>query len=111
MAVSCDFNTSSQWRDLSMRKILAACIEKKWSMAEDLADDYLDYCKPYWQEYDTHLNFKSNRCGNCLKQKQSIVKSKWSEAEQYPFYGKLTCVNYTCKFYLIVNTDYKLFLF
>ena len=37
MAVSCDFNTSSQWRDLSMRKILAACIEKKWSMAEDLA--------------------------------------------------------------------------
>ena len=52
-----------------MRKILAACIEKKWSMAQDLADDYLDYCKPYWQEYDTHLNFKFNKCGNCLKQK------------------------------------------
>ena len=22
------------------------------SKAEDLADDYLNYCKPYWKEYD-----------------------------------------------------------
>ena len=105
MAVSCDFNTSSRCRDLAMKKILNACSEKKWSLAENLTADYLDYCRPYWQEYDTHLNFKSNKCGMCLKQKQSIVKPRWSEAEQYSFYGKLTCKNYTCKFYLIVNTD------
>ena len=83
MAVSCDFNTSSRYRDLAMKKILKASSEKKWSLAENLTVDYLDYCRPYWEKYDTHLNFKSNKCGMCLKQKQSIVKP----------------------FYLIVNTD------
>ena len=103
MAGSCDFK---QWRESATRNILAACIEKKWCKAEHLADKYVNYCKPYWKEYDTHLNFKFNTCVYCLKQKQSIVNSKWSEAENYPFYGKLTCKNENCKFYLIVNTDF-----
>ena len=76
MAVSCDFNTSSKYRDLAMKNILKASSEKKWSIAENLTADYLDYCRPYWQEYDTYLNFKSSKCGMCLKQKQSIVNPR-----------------------------------
>ena len=110
MAVVSSYNTSSPYRDLCMKNILNACIEKKWSIAENLASDYVKYCEPYWQEYDTHLNYKFNKCGNCLKQKRSLVKPKCSESEQYPFSGQLTCMNYTCKFYLIVNVDQFKFL-
>ena len=63
MTVPGDFNCSSQWKNVAMKKILAACI----------------------QGYD-----HSNICSNCLKQKQSIGSTV-----------KLTCVNYSCKFYLI----------
>ena len=44
MAVA-TYNVFSPYRDLCMKNILNACIEKKWSMAEDLAKDYADYCK------------------------------------------------------------------
>ena len=45
------YNVFSPYRDLCMKNILNACIEKKWSMAENLAKDYVDYCKTYWEEY------------------------------------------------------------
>ena len=79
-------------------------------MAEDLAKDYADYCKIYWEEYDANLNFEFNKCGSCFEQKRSLVKSKWPEAEKYPFYGQLVCMKYTCKFYLILNVDQYNFL-
>ena len=111
MAVASLYNTSSPYRDLCMKNILYNCSEKKWSVAEDLADKYVDYCKKYWEEYDTtHLNYKFNKCGNCFKQKQSVVKLEWPESEKYPFSGQLVCMNYTCKFYLIVNVDQYNFL-
>ena len=75
------YNVFSPHRDLCMKNILNACIEKKWSMAEDLAKDYTDYCKIYWPE-----------------------------AEKYPFCGQLVCMNYACKFYLIINVDQYNFL-
>ena len=109
MAVA-TYNIFSPYRDLCMKNILNACIEKKWSMAEDLAKDYADYCKIYWEEYDANLNFEFNKCGSCFEQKRSLVKSKWPEAEKYPFYGQLVCMKYTCKFYLILNVDQYNFL-
>ena len=104
------YNVFSPHRDLCMKNILNACIEKKWSMAEDLAKDYTDYCKIYWEEYGANLNFEFNKCSSCFEQKRSLVKFKWPEAEKYPFCGQLVCMNYTCKFYLIINVDQYNFL-
>ena len=109
MAVA-TYNVFSPYRDLCMKNILNSCIEKKCSMAEDLAKDYADYCKIYWEEYDANLNFEFKKCGSCFEQKRSLVKSKWPEAEKYPFYGQLVCMKYTCKFYLILNVDQYNFL-
>lgn len=104
------YNVFSPYRDLCMKNILNACIEKKWSMAENLAKDYVDYCKTYWEEYAANLNFEFNKCGSCCEQKHWLVKSKWPEAEKYPFCGQLVCTNYACKFYLILNVEQYNFL-
>ena len=104
------YNVFSPYRDFCMKNILNACTEKKWEVAEDLAKDYAVYCKTYWEEYTSNLNFEFNKCGYCSGQKNSIVKCKWPEAEKYPFSGQLVCMNYTCKFYLILNVDQYNFL-
>ena len=105
------YNVFSPYRDFCMKNILNACIEKKWSTAKDLAEDYVGYCKTYYEQYTSaNLNFEFNKCGYCSLQKQSIVKSKWPEAEKYPFHGQLVCMNYTCQFYLILNVDQYEFL-
>ena len=93
------------WRERATINILNKCIKKDWREAESLTDDYREYCKPYWKEYDTHLNGQFNKCGHCLKMKRSLVKNKWSQAEEYPLYRQLVCMNFSCKFYLIINTD------
>ena len=104
------YNVFSPYRDLCMKNILNAYNEKKWSIAEDLAKDYVDYCKIYWEEYAANLNFEFNKCGSCSEQKHSLVKFEWPEAEKYSFFGQLVCMNYTCKFYLILNVDQYNFL-
>ena len=51
------------------------------------------------------LYFRFALDGFCRKMKQAIVKQKWSEAERYPLINRLTCVNETCLFYLVFNSD------
>ena len=109
MAVA-TYNVFSPHRDFCMKNILNACIEKKWSIAENLAEDYADYCKSYWEEYSSRLNFEFHKCGSCFGKKQSLVKLDWSESEKYPYSGQLVCMDYTCKFYLIINIDQHNFL-
>ena len=101
----CELIDVPNWRERAVINILNNCIRKNWVEAEKLCDDYKDYCKPYWKDYDTHLNNTFNKCGFCLKMKQALVKSKWSDAEEYPLYKQLACMNFSCKFYLIINTD------
>ena len=108
LVCSTDATDVSKWLESAVIKILNECYKKNWCEAEKLTDDYKDYCKPYWQEYDTHLNMQFNKCGLCLKMKRALVKSKWSCAEDYPLYKQLTCMNFSCKFYLIINTDLDL---
>ena len=104
------YNVFSPFRDLCMKNILNACTEKRWSIAQDLAKDYADYCKIYWEEYKVLLDFEFNICSFCFQQKRSLVKLVWPEAEKYPFCGQLVCMNYICKFYLILNVDQYNFL-
>ena len=94
-----------KWCESAVLKIMNESFKMNWCEAEKLTDDYKDYCKPYWEEYDTHLNNQFNKCGFCLKMKRALVRSKWSCAEDYPLYKQLTCVNNKCKFYLIINSD------
>ena len=106
MAVA-SYNVFSPYRDLCMKNIMQACTEKKWSTAEKLANDYADYCEKYLQEI---LAFEFNKCGSCLRKKKLLVNFEWSEAEKYPFYGQLSCMNYICEYYLIINADQYRFL-
>ena len=85
--------------------IIQLCVKKQWCNAEELCKKYLDECRDLWKQYDTIFNYKFNRCGFCRNMKQAIVKPKWSEAEQYPLYSRLTCVNQQCTFYLVFNSD------
>lgn len=101
------YNVFSPYRDFCMKNIMMACSEKKWSIAEKLANEYTDYCDKYLQEI---LDFEFNKCGSCLRKKNLLVKLEWPEAEKYPFHGLLACRNYTCKYYLIINADNYRFL-
>lgn len=101
------YNVFSPYRDFCLKNIMMACSEKKWSIAEKLANEYTDYCDKYLQEI---LDFEFNKCGSCLRKKNLLVKLEWSEAEKYPFHGLLACRNYTCKYYLIINADNYRFL-
>ena len=102
---STDLTNVNKWRETAIIKILNESFKKNWCEAEKLTDDYKEYCKPHWQEYDTHLNGQFNKCGFCLRMKRSLVKPKWSDAEEYPLYKQLACMNFSCKFYLIINSD------
>ena len=55
MAVA-SYNVFSPYRDFCMKNILNACSERKWSVAEKLAKDYVDYCESYWKEYSSCFN-------------------------------------------------------
>ena len=105
--VDVSYNVFSPYRDFCMNNILKACSEKTWPKADKLANDYIDYCEKYLPEIQ---DFEFNKCGSCLRKKNLIVKLDWPEAERYPFYGLLTCMNYTCKYYLIINSDNFRFL-
>ena len=107
MATAIEFNSASinEWRDKAILLIVNKCIKREWCEAHKLTDDYREYCKPYWKDYDTHFNGKFNKCGFCMKMKRSLVRSKWSHSEYYPIKGQLVCVNNNCKFYLIINSD------
>ena len=109
MAVA-SYNVFSPYRDFCMKNILNACSEKKWSIVENLAKDYADYCESYWKEYSSRFNNDFNKCGSCFGKKQSLIKLVWFESEKYPFCGQLVCMNFTCKFYLIINIDQHNFL-
>ena len=61
------YNVFSPYRDFCMKNIMMACSEKKWSVAEKLANDYTDYCDKYLQEI---LDFEFNKCGSCLRKKK-----------------------------------------
>ena len=108
MATTVDsaFNASVlEWREKAILLIMNKSFKMDWCEAEKLTDDYKEYCKPYWKDYDTHFNGKFNKCGFCMKMKRALVRSKWSCSENYPLRGQLTCVNTNCKFYLIINSD------
>ena len=100
-------DNNMEWREKAIVKIINCCIRKRWCEAESLTDNYKDYCRPYWKEYDTHFNGKFNKCGFCMKMKRALVKSKWSCSEQYPIKGQIVCVNENCKFFLIINCDFE----
>ena len=93
------------WRIEAIIKIQNESKKKNWCEAEKLYDDYKDYCKPYWQRYDTLFNGKFNKCGFCMKMKRALVRSKWSCSENYPLYRQLVCVNENCEFFFIINSD------
>lgn len=103
------FYEVAQWRKQQVKSVEKACICKEWCKAQEKAHKYKEYCTPFWKDYDTNLNFKKFRCGNCRRPRLSLVRSKWSDAEEYPFYGMLACHNENCKFYLIIDTDRDFF--
>ena len=85
--------------------IIEFCIKKQWCEANKLYQKYLNYYHHLWEKYDTLFNYQKNKCGFCRKMKRAIVKQRWSEAELYPLFNKLTCVNEDCNFYLIFCSD------
>ena len=93
------------YRIESIVKIQNESKKKNWCEAQKLYDDYRDYCKPHWKNYDTHFNGKFNKCGFCMRMKRALVRSKWSCAEDYPLYKHLVCVNENCEFFFIINSD------
>ena len=94
-----------QFREQFIIKINNESIKHNWCVAEKFCDDYKDYCKPYWEKYETLFNYKFNKCGFCTRMKRGLVKNKWSCSENYPLKGQLVCVNKNCEYYLIINTD------
>ena len=92
-------------RKKMLNEVFKQCDRKNWSLADHLYDQYKNSCKQLWIEYDTHFNFRFNICGMWRHNKLSMVRPRWSDSENYPMAGQLTCYNADCKFYLVVNSD------